>query len=51
MADSLKRYSLSPEQFAALRATQIAERKVLGTVDEIRVEGWSASTPRCRCGW
>ncbi len=45
MADSLKRYSLSPEQFAALRATQIAERKVLGTVDEIRVEGLERINP------
>ena len=45
MADSLKRYSLPPEQYAALRATQVAERKALGTVDEIRVEGLERTNP------
>jgi NTE family protein len=39
MADSLTRYGVSPQQYAALRATQTVERKALGTVDEIRVEG------------
>jgi NTE family protein len=45
MADSLKRYSLPPEQYAALRSTQIATSKGLGTVDEIRFEGLQRSNP------
>lgn len=45
MADSLKRYSLPPDQYAALRATQVAERKALGTVDQIRVEGLERTNP------
>jgi NTE family protein len=45
MADSLKRYSLPPAQYAALRATQVAEAKALGTVDEIRVEGLERTNP------
>jgi NTE family protein len=45
MAESLKRYSLSPEQYAALRAKQVAEGKGLGTVDEIRVEGLERTNP------
>ncbi len=45
MAASLARYSVSPEQFAALRATQMAERKMLGTVDEIRFEGLERTNP------
>ena len=45
MADSLKRYSLPPEQYAALRATQVAGRQALGTVDEIRVEGLERTNP------
>jgi NTE family protein len=39
LADSLKRYSLPPEQFAALRSKQVAEPRPLGTVDEIRFAG------------
>jgi NTE family protein len=39
MADSLRRYSLPPEQYAALRATQVVPRTGLGKVDEIRFEG------------
>jgi NTE family protein len=39
MADSLRRYSLPPEQYAALRATQVVPRTGLGRVDEIRFEG------------
>jgi NTE family protein len=39
LAASLSRYSLPPEQYAALRAKQVAERGSLGTVDEIRIEG------------
>lgn len=41
MADSLKRYSLPPEQYAALRhkQTHTLERAALGTVDEIRFDG------------
>ena len=45
MADSLRRYSLPPEQYAALRATQVAEDRGLGTVDEIRVEGLQRTNP------
>jgi NTE family protein len=45
MADALKRYSLPPEQYASLRATQVAESKALGTVDEIRIEGLERSNP------
>ena len=45
MAESLKRYSLPPEQYAALRATQVAERKPLGTVAEIRFEGLERTNP------
>jgi len=46
LADSLKRYSLPPGQYAALRSTQIAVGKPLGTVDEIRVEGLERMNPQ-----
>lgn len=39
LADQLRRYSVPPEQYAALRARQLAEAKPLGTVDEIRIDG------------
>jgi len=45
VADSLMRYSIPAQQYAALRATQIAERKALGTVDEIRFEGLERTNP------
>jgi NTE family protein len=45
LADKLKRYSIPPEQYAALRATQVAVEKPLGTVDEIRVEGLEKTNP------
>ena len=45
MADSLKRYSLPPEQYAALRSKQTAEDKGLGMVDEIRFEGLQRTNP------
>jgi NTE family protein len=45
LAASLSRYSLPPEQFAALRATQVASNKDLGTVDEIRFEGLERTNP------
>jgi NTE family protein len=45
MAASLGRYSIAPQQYAALRATQVAERKALGTVDEIRFEGLERTNP------
>ncbi len=45
MADSLRRYSVPPEQYAALRATQVAELKPLGSVDEIRIEGLERTNP------
>jgi NTE family protein len=45
MAGKLARYSVPPEQYAALRSTQIREAKALGTVDEIRVEGLVRTNP------
>jgi NTE family protein len=39
MADQLRRYSLPPEQYAALRKAQVVPRVGLGTVAEIRFEG------------
>jgi NTE family protein len=45
MADRLRRYSVTPEQFAAIREKQIAETKALGTVDEIRIEGLERTSP------
>jgi NTE family protein len=40
MSEQLRRYSLPPEQYAALRRKQqVVERPGLGTVDEIRFEG------------
>jgi NTE family protein len=45
LAPSLARYSLPPEQYAALRATQVAGRRSLGTVDEIRFEGLDRTNP------
>jgi NTE family protein len=44
-AEQLKRYSLPPEQYAALRGKQVAEIKGLGTVDEIRFEGLQRTNP------
>ena len=45
LAGKLSRYSVSPEQYAALRGHQVAESKALGTVDEIRVEGLKRTNP------
>ncbi len=45
MADKLARYSLAPEQYAALRSRQEAEAKALGAVDEIRIEGLKRTNP------
>ena len=45
MADALVRYSLPPEQYAALRSQQVAHTKGLGTVDEIRFEGLQRTNP------
>jgi NTE family protein len=45
MADSLSRYSLSAEAYAALRAKQLVANKGLGTVDEIRFEGLQRTNP------
>jgi len=44
-ADSLRRYSLPPEQYAALRSRQILARKGLGVVDEIRFGGLQRTNP------
>lgn len=45
MSDSLKRYSVPPEQYAALRARQTVAARSLGTVDEIRFEGLQRTNP------
>ena len=45
LADKLTRYSLPPDQYAQLRARQVAEPKALGAVDEIRVEGLAKTNP------
>ena len=45
LADKLRRYSLPPDQYAAVRARQVAESKALGTIDEIRVEGLTKTNP------
>src|SRR5262249_13850942 len=45
LADKLKRYSLPPEQYAALRARQASQVKGLGTVDEIRFQGLERTNP------
>lgn len=45
LAGKLERYSIPPEQYAALRATQVAEPKTLGTVDAIRFEGLERTNP------
>ena len=46
LAGSLSRYSLPAEQYAALRRRQVAERKPLGSVDEIRFEGLQRTNPQ-----
>jgi len=45
MAEQLKRYSLPPDQYVALRDRQIREPKGLGTVDEIRFEVLERTNP------
>ena len=47
MTESLKRYSVSPEQYAALREkqTETLQRVAIGTVDEIRFEGLQRTNP------
>src|SRR3977135_1749733 len=45
MAEQLKRYSLPPDQYAALRKRQVREPQGLGTVDEIRFEGLQRTDP------
>ncbi len=45
LAKSLERYSIPPEQYAALRARQAAPRSSLGTVAEIRFEGLERTNP------
>ena len=45
MAESLKRYSLSAEQYAALRDRQIAFDRELGLVDDIRFGGLQRTNP------
>jgi NTE family protein len=50
MAASLSRYSISPEQYAALGAKRVRARVELGTVDEIRFEGLQRTNPEVLAG-
>jgi NTE family protein len=45
LAQSLSRYSLPPAEYETLRHRQIAERKPVGAVDEIRFEGLRRTNP------
>jgi NTE family protein len=45
MADTLKRYSISPEQYAALRERQMTASRDMGTVDEVRFAGLERTNP------
>ena len=45
LSDALKRYSLPPGEYAALRRAQTPEDKPLGSVDEIRFEGLRRTNP------
>src|SRR3954471_494378 len=45
LAQSLSRYSLPPADYETLRRRQIAERKAVGAVDEIRFEGLRRTNP------
>ncbi len=44
-ADRLARYSLPPQQYAAVRERQVRESQALGSVDEIRIEGLQRTNP------
>jgi NTE family protein len=45
MADRLERFSLPPDEYAALRSRQIRERRDVAAVDEIRFEGLRRTNP------
>ena len=45
VAESLRRYSLPPEAYEALRRRQGAERIPIGAVDEIRLQGLQRTNP------
>jgi len=45
VAESLRRYSLPPETYEALRRRQATERMPLGAVDEIRLQGLQRTNP------
>jgi len=45
LAESLRRYSLPPERYEALRRRQVPERKAAVPVDEIRFEGLQRTNP------
>jgi NTE family protein len=45
MAAQLQRYSLPPEQYAALRRAQVRERTGLGVVQAIRFDGLKRTSP------
>ena len=44
LADQLTRYSVSEQEYARIRATQIAEVKQQAPIDEIRIEGLQRSS-------
>jgi hypothetical protein len=45
MSDALARYSIAPQQYAALRARQTRDTAALGTVEEIRFRGTRTDRP------
>ena len=45
LAESLRRYSLPPGEYEALRRRQVPERKAAGSVDEIRFAGLERTNP------
>jgi NTE family protein len=50
MAESLRRYSVDPQVYAAFRARQISTQRDLGTVDEIRFAGLERTNPAVLAG-
>ena len=45
VADKLRRYSITPEQYAALTSGRVRVSRGSGTVDEIRFEGLQRTNP------
>ena len=50
LASSLQRYSLPPDEYAALRRSQVVAQTGLGTVAEIRYDGLSRTTKEVLAG-